>query len=847
MHQSKQTRMRPQLSRIEIQGFRSFGQSWQTIDLPGSVAAFWGGNSQGKTSLAEALEFLLTGQIARRELLASTKDEFAEALRNVHIAPTQPVFVAATVACLDGQKRTLTRRLVEDYRRGSATGCVSRLEIDGQVCTEADIEDKLGLRLSHPPLRAPVLAQHTLGYLFSVSPGDRAAYFRAILDTQDLEDFRTAVAALQPLLKAPALPELDDLAEMEAIPALAPVAGRIRKAKKPTDLVKALDACSLSLLTSIAMRPAATLAERADQIDGELQRRRARTFPLDLFGRAALAPWGGPPPTLAPAVEAFLAERAKIDAETRRLTDLFKAALALPDHPAEHEPIDCPLCGAADTFTAERVAFIGEQLKATEAYTTALAAFQAVLRNFDGQLEAFAQSADRASPKFIREIAVNRRAAGFTVDRIAKLVPDIQIVGDWLAVVRPLWRATSGLRRRIAAARAGLQAALADPEQWNDGQALGEDLTQLGEAHPAMQASLSAYETAAKTLGELLKAAVDQSVDTKGWEALVRLCRDPARLWTALVANAAHAVKLKSLEKALGEIDTANGKVLDEKFGDLSAGVRHWWDLLRPNETAYFDAVQRRSAKTRRTIDLKVGLSVKDDRSDAKIRDAIAVFSQSQIHCLGLALFLARTIQEGAGFVVLDDPVLTSDDDYRPNFVSSVIEGLLDAGLQVIICTQDYKSWKDIGERWGYRGAVQFQIICNHALIGSEIRSQNDDLATMMAKAHPLIRSQDPVVRKDGAVRLREAIERFAKMIVVRDRQKNGDALASITDYDGSNFSSYGPQAMNLLAKDPSHPGKLRAAHNYVTPGPHDDKPPSSGELVSAYGELKRLKKDYLD
>jgi hypothetical protein len=118
--------------------------------------------------------------------------------------------------------------LVEDYRRGTAAGAVSRLEIDGKPCTEEEIETTLGLRLSHPPLRAPVLAQHTLGYLFSASPTDRAAYFRAILDTQDLEDFRAAVAALQPLLKAAALRELDDLAAAEAIPALGATVGRLR-------------------------------------------------------------------------------------------------------------------------------------------------------------------------------------------------------------------------------------------------------------------------------------------------------------------------------------------------------------------------------------------------------------------------------------------------------------------------------------------------------------------------------------------------------------------------------------------------------------------------------------------
>jgi hypothetical protein len=437
--------------------------------------------------------------------------------------------------------------------------------------------------------------------------------------------------------------------------------------------------------------------------------------------------------------------------------------------------------------------------------------------------------------------------AGFTVEGIAKLVPDAHTVRIWLDAMRPLWRTSHGLARKIEAVRAELRAALSNAEQWNGTQVLDRCLAFAGEAHAQVEATLLAYEAPAKALGEALKVAVDQSTNTRGWEALVGVSRDPAALWEALTVAAAHAIKVKTLDKALTEIDTGIGKVLDQKFGDLSDGVRFWWDLLRPNESAFFDAVQRRSGKARRTIDLRVGLSAKDDRSDPKLRDAIAVFSQSQLHCLGLSLFLARAVQEEMGFIVLDDPVLTSDDDYRPNFVSSVIEGLLDAGLQIIVCTQDHKSWKDIGDRWGYRGAIQFQMILNDTVLGTEIRSQNDDLATMMAKAHPLIKSQDPLVRKDGAIRLREAIERFSKIILVNDKQSKGDSLASITDYDGKNFGTYGQQVMNLLTKDASHPGKLKAAHNYVTPAPHDDKPPSVGELASAYGDLKKFKKDYLD
>src|SRR6266545_6263036 len=61
----------PRINKIEIQGFRAFGAKPQTLVFSSPIAAVWGANSQGKTSLAEAFEFLLTGATVRRELLAS--------------------------------------------------------------------------------------------------------------------------------------------------------------------------------------------------------------------------------------------------------------------------------------------------------------------------------------------------------------------------------------------------------------------------------------------------------------------------------------------------------------------------------------------------------------------------------------------------------------------------------------------------------------------------------------------------------------------------------------------------------------------------------------------------------
>jgi hypothetical protein len=835
----------PRLRKIEIQGFRSFGTSRQTIDLPDTVAAFWGGNSQGKTSLAEAIEFLVTGQISRRELLASAKDEFADSLRNAHIAPATPVIVEAELICPDGKSRRLKRTLVEDYKGSSI--CDSKLEIDGKPCAEADVEGQIGLKLLHPPLRAPVLTQHTLGYVFSASPTDRAAYFRAVLDTQDLEDFRTAVVDLASALGMPVRPEVESLSAVAAIPALATRVVTTKSSKSRFDLELNVGACLRAMLGSLGVTCTGSLTGDADQLAQELETRRKQTFPLALFARKPFAPWSGPEAEFGQSVEIFDRERLKIDAETCRLVALFESVLALTHVANAHDPLDCPLCGAKDSLTPERIRQIRDQVAANASYQEAEKAITQRLRAVDGRLHTLEDNATQALPKFAQLLAADRRSEGFTVHRTQELVTDAALLSTWVKAAKVLMRVSRVMTRAITSARAETAQALADISRWTESPRLAGSLDAVVVAQGEFQAAQQVYTASVEAVLRPLKAAVDQSTNTKGWEELIDIARNPGALWDGLVLSRAYELKVRNLEGAVREIDGGNGKVADDKFDELSDAVKLWWERLRPDEPAFFSAVKRRGARTRRTIDLKVGLSAKDDRSDTKVRDAIAVFSQSQLHCLGLSLFLARAIKENTGFIVLDDPVLTSDDDFRPNFNSTVIEALLAVGMQVIILTQDHASWKDIGHRWDFRQAAQFQIVRNDPSTGTEIRNQNDALATMIAKAHPFISSQDGEQRKLGATQIRQAIERFGKEVLVHDRRAKGDPLASITDYDGRDFGTFSGQVYGLLTQDPSHAGKLRAAHSYVTPGPHDDTPPSKSQLKVALGDLNRLKRDYLD
>src|SRR5262249_55034185 len=153
----------------------------------------------------------------------------------------------------------------------------------------------------------------------------------------------------------------------------------------------------------------------------------------------------------------------------------------------------------------------------------------------------------------------------------------------------------------------------------------------------------------AQALITALNQVLDRKTDTAGWQSFLDIAVQPASLRNALLGRQARTALEKELNAALRQIDQAKEQVLEDKFSDHSDSILSWWERLRPDEPTFFSEVKPRKG-ARRTIDFKAGLSPNPDRSGAKLRDVIAVFSHSQLHCLGLSLFLARAEYEGTGF-----------------------------------------------------------------------------------------------------------------------------------------------------------------------------------------------------
>lgn len=836
--------MAARLRALTVKGFRAYGAGAQTLSLPAEIATVWGPNSKGKTSLAETFEFLFTGRIARRELMASSQDEFADALRNAHLDDVQEVSVAVRLAAPDGTEHEIKRTLASDYAKRQ--DCASRLEIDGVKANESDLA-ALGITLSQPPLQAPVLAQHTLSYIFSVRPQDRATYFKTLLEVTDLDELRNDIAASADGLKPPDDPLIAKFDRCADLPVLKPaLSGQKMTISDLATFTTRLSDAAQALIENTGGDVPGSLEDRLAAIAKTLADRRGRTFPVRGFERKPLAGWNTPADEIWDRLTGYLDECKKVDEQTRQLTALFEEALKLPAITDLDTPVDCPLCGTESALTPERVQLIRQHVADTSEFKQAEKAAQAALSRLTSSADSLANAFESAMPQYIRMTAAQRRSEGFTVARIRALLGDraAEFVDPWLDQLRPLIRAGAA-RRDALTAIAVIKEQTDDMADALDPQHLQDCFDNIAARHKAFAAATEAYDPPAQALITVLNEVIDAQEDTAGWQDFLDIAAEPVRARSALIDRQAHAAIMEELGTGLKQIDRAKEQVLDDKFSEYSSLIEQWWERLRPDEATFFSAVQPRKG-AKRTIDFKAGLSADPDRSTAKVRDAIAVFSQSQLHCLGLALFLARAEHERLGFIILDDPVLSSDEDYRVHFNSTVLSALLDLPMQVVVLTQDHDTWEELETRYRHRGISTAQLFIETPAEGSIIENTSDALLAKITRARSLARGGHPDSRKECGIQLRDAGERFCKEMLVKDRRAKGEAAASLTDYDGKILEWLCPRVDPLLDHDASHPGKLQAFKNTVNDACHDNAPPSNAAMIQACGEIAYFQKDYL-
>ncbi|WP_299304818.1 AAA family ATPase [uncultured Brachybacterium sp.] len=833
----------PRLVSLEIRGFRAFGTEPRILQVDAPLVVVHAGNSQGKTSLAEAIEFLVSGRSSRRELLGGAKAEYNDSLRNAHMpVGDDAVYVEAVLRGADGVSHRVRRELICDFGQGSE--CESRLLLDG---TEVDDLDRVGVMLADPPMRAPVLLQHTLRHVLSTEPKQRVGYFKALLSLTDLDLLRDRVKAARTYLEAeqPGA-ALHLVAALTATAAASAGTTITALTKKPIDAATVRDAVESALLDAAA----AVLGERAEgggdvvtledvdkAVRETLDSQREHAFPLRAFTT-------GPAVTqtmTAPNLDDYSTALDASDRQAARIAPVIEAVLAVGDYTTLDEAVECPVCGTQHALTADRMALLRQHLQHTQAVDDAARTAARVLSNARRDLDQVADGAKEAVP----------RAAGWNSAQVEQARDTLRDLGADPALVTQAHAAASVVAESAEAVDTAVGAARAEVDETSQAVASRERLTgeltarysNIGAAVKALTVAIEDYGRETTALRGAVEMVTRDRITISGLTELAGVLAHRGDLITDIVAEANRQRTVKRITAAEKALREATGGVLDTRFAHMSDTITSWWSTIRPEELVGFGGIKRRAGGAL-FVNLVAALRA-DPSSDPVKREALGVYSDSQLNALGLSIFLARAELLGSPIVVLDDPIPGSDADHRLTFVQNTLGQLLDSGVQVILTTFDSKlaEWCQANHDW--RGLAAYELNLLDVVAGTDPTQTADTFSRLLLEAEENLNAPTARGRRAACGSYRSAAERLAKQIVATGRSHEGP-LTTVEDIDAE--ASVLGKLVPLVsgyARDNAEKGQWRTFATVLNPGNHDDNVPSTTELKQVRGSLRKIAKSH--
>ena len=178
------------LASLQAQYFRGFREASDPVNLSSNLVVIEGPNSSGKTSLAEALEWLFTGSLSRREDSNNgNPSELEDCIQN-QFRPdgaetwVKGEFVAGSTET-DAEVFTLRRVLTRDYGSTARSTSASVLYLGDQELDDVGKQNVLDQYFAGIP---PLLMQHTIRDFVRAEPNRRRAYFERLLQLDELTE-----------------------------------------------------------------------------------------------------------------------------------------------------------------------------------------------------------------------------------------------------------------------------------------------------------------------------------------------------------------------------------------------------------------------------------------------------------------------------------------------------------------------------------------------------------------------------------------------------------------------------------------------------------------------------------
>jgi len=643
--------------------FRGFGSSdW--IDLDSDLVLLYGPNAFAKTSLAEAIEWLFFGSTKRRlKGDKFSKDEYRGSYRNAHAPATTPTSVTACVRLPDGSEHVIERRLVLGSRQADDTS---------ETYVDSNLAELGSIGVVPDEACYPIIVQHGLQDFIHTRPIDRRNAISAALGLDSLVEFKTVLDRARIALRNSPPPTVSV--------SLSPFRGLLAKLAQNADLAalhqrwssgqfnpaleeKELLQASLSALGWTegdwnTVRPGL----------GELRDRAAAS----VFDDTCIRPPHAPQAVL-DQLEKSKAQSAQTAEPLRKVVGEFlgvaastyamellrfwQTGLGLVD-PAR--PGKCPMC-EADTLTAEKREELQERIRQNKGYSEALEALKSEARTVGEWIESLRRGTYALFPAFLDTQARARLKALLqgSPGELEAFLAAHDVASQTEASVNT---SLESLKTSIL----GLPGQADTKEGAEEARKIADTLGEQVASHLELaRKATSDYAAASMRLEPVLRQSVSSQDAVRKVDSLIAAYDG----WRDMLAVAVHEKLLADTLEEIHAVEEFIQRKQAELMSTRGREAKEWYDLMHPRANVTFAAMEPATDAIKlhaESFGVRIG--------------AAACLSTSQLNCLGLSVHLMRATSPTSpfGFVVIDDPVQSMDEDHCESFIINVIPRLLD-------------------------------------------------------------------------------------------------------------------------------------------------------------------------
>lgn len=776
-----------ELKSMQIHHFRGFRGGQGEIDLKGKLCVVQGDNSSGKTSLAEALEWLLTGSLSRRENSSSgNARELAHCIANRHRPPDKDTWVSATFSLpvnADSEGFTLRRVLKEDYGTTAKATSSSALFLNDRELMPEQEKQVLDEYFAGVP---PLLMQHTLRDFVQGAPKSRQRYFERLLRISEIGELISCAKITDVQLKDFPCPQegeflyhwnqLEPLLKNDLSRAALKELLSGDKYVSEEDILEILSSISRyefpSLLVGLSKKEeiVAALLENQENVRREsfpllkqLQpQRRLSDYARETISKRAIDALSQEIRSAWEDYEPNLVDVHALSDEEQAVSKAFEILLSSGAVQVGGDSQSCPLCAYEhqNTLSVSRIRTIerwnsvrdsahSSRQKLEQAIDSVLAIVKQALKEFEDLVPCSPEQ-----PDWDNAIQTAGENLGEEAEELRGVLQKLR--HEFLPFV--------------SRGRELIETSSKSPASLEQCESFIRDASEVA-------LGLANVPKKAKEYVDLL-SSLEDSVEREALKNQEYLLSERILFGQGNVSSIAkdfrweHAKRLAQQELKLVRewLITYRHEFLENRRIKFTDGIESVWKSLRGEDYSDFSRLlfpQSRGKGYQVEIELKALL---DDSNEELEVDALSVFSESQVNALGIAAFVTRSQLLGHRILIFDDPVQSMDKDHFKTFASELIRCLLKEGFQIILLTHNDAFARAISHHhYDFPDYVTMETIHSRAK-GSEVKEGNRTIKERLKKASRMIEQGE----KDSSwVNIRCAIERQFTLAYIKYGPQN--------------------------------------------------------------------------